>query len=99
MRLLLASWASDEASSREGIAENSCLSVQWNRATNPFTEKENSNALHHDRQRKLRQHRSLLQRLGQRTARGLQPWLAAERGRLGGPNDVSGLPWIPLHCP
>src|SRR5687768_1117352 len=97
--LLLGSWTSDGASSRESIAENTCLSVESNCTTNSFTEKEDSHALHHDRQRELRQYRSLLQRLGQRSARGLQPWLAAERGRLGGPNGVSGRPRIPLYCP
>src|SRR2546422_3861738 len=41
-------------------------------------------------------HRDLLQGLGNRPAGGLQPRVAPERGRLGGPDALSGRPRVPL---
>src|ERR1700704_1147165 len=42
-------------------------------------------------------HSDLLQGLGKRTTRRLQPWLAVERGRLGRSDGVSWRPWLPRH--
>src|SRR5580692_11613867 len=44
-----------------------------------------------------RWHRDLLQGLGQGATCCLQPWLAAERGRMGRPDDLSGRPRISLR--
>src|ERR687890_208253 len=46
-----------------------------------------------------RRYPDLLQGLGRRTARRLQPWLAAERRRLGGADGLPGAEWLPNDRP
>jgi hypothetical protein len=44
-----------------------------------------------------RRHANLLQRLGNRAAGSIQPWLAALFGQLGSTDDVSGIKRISMH--